>query len=121
MANYLKKLWRRLYGRNAQGAAEVEQIAVLQRAAARRRAEYAQEEQARLTEKAAESGATTQPMDMDCDTVHRSAEGLVEVANEADQDEDRDDWDAGAPGLHPKGAGIPDNFPNDKSDQKKGE
>ena len=46
MANYLKKLWRRLYGRNAKGAAEVEQIAVLQQAAAQRRAEYAQEEQA---------------------------------------------------------------------------
>ena len=54
MANYLKKLWRRLYGRNAKGAAEVEQIAVLQQAAAQRRAEYAQEEQAALT-------ATTPP------------------------------------------------------------
>ena len=46
MANYLKKLWRRLHSRNAKVAAEVEQIAVLQQAAARRRAEYAQEEQA---------------------------------------------------------------------------
>ena len=54
MANCLKIVWRRLYGRNAKGAAEVEQIAVLQQAAARRRAEYAQEEQAALT-------ATTPP------------------------------------------------------------
>ena len=44
-------MWRRLYGRNAKGAAEVEQIAVLQQAAAQRRAEYAQEEQAALTER----------------------------------------------------------------------
>ena len=63
-------------------------------------------EQARLAEEAAESRDATQRMGLDCDTVHRSAEGIVAAAtNEADA------WEAGAPGAHPQDAGIPDNFP----------
>ena len=54
----------------------------------------------------AEGRDATERMDMDCDTVHRSAEGIVAAAtNEADA------WEAGAPGAHPQDAGIPDNFP----------
>lgn len=50
MANYLKIVWQRLFGRDSTAAAEVARIAVLQQAAARRRAEYAEEkERAALT------------------------------------------------------------------------
>ncbi len=53
MANYLKIIWQRLYGRDSKVAAEVARIAVLQQAAAKQRAEYAQE-----TERAALAAAT---------------------------------------------------------------
>ncbi len=42
MTNYLKSLWQRLSARDGKVKAEVERIAVLQRAAASRRAEYAE-------------------------------------------------------------------------------
>ena len=45
MANYLKIVWQRWCGRDSAVAAEVTHIAVLQQAAAKRRAEYAQETQ----------------------------------------------------------------------------
>ena len=41
--NYLKLLWQRLSAPDAQDKAEVERLAVLQRTAASRRAEYAAE------------------------------------------------------------------------------
>lgn len=47
MANYLKIVWQRWCGRNSTVAAEVARIAVLQQAAAKRRAEYAEETQRR--------------------------------------------------------------------------
>ena len=43
MANYLNILWQRWYGRDSKVKTEVARIAVLQQAAAKRRAEYAEE------------------------------------------------------------------------------
>jgi len=50
MANYLKIIWQRWCGRDSAVAAEVARLTVLQQAAAKRRAEYAEEkERAALT------------------------------------------------------------------------
>ena len=49
MANYFTLLWQRLFARDSKSNAEVEHLAVLQKTAATRRAEYAeQKEQAAL-------------------------------------------------------------------------
>ena len=45
MTNYLKIIWQRWCGRDSAVAAEVARLTVLQQAAAKRRAEYAQEKE----------------------------------------------------------------------------
>lgn len=56
MANYLTLLWQRLSANDSKVKAEVERIAVLQRTAASRRAEYAEEK-----ERAARAGDASLP------------------------------------------------------------
>lgn len=58
MANYLKLLWQRLSAQDSKVKAEVAHLAVLQQAAALRRAEHAQEkERAARTGEASSSGS----------------------------------------------------------------
>lgn len=61
MPNYLTLLWQRLSARDAKVTAEVERIAVLQRTAASRRAEYAEtkDQAARKRMEEAEAAHTT--------------------------------------------------------------
>ena len=76
-------------------------------------------QQARLAGEAGGSEDAGPPRtEMDCDAVHRNAEGAVGAGpgggGAVDRaDEDRAAWEAGAPGMHPQGAGTPDTFPDD--------
>lgn len=76
MANYLTLLWQRLSANDSKVKAEVERIAVLQRTAASRRAEYAEEkERAALTGEAPPPGplAASRKRMEDAEVAHTAA------------------------------------------------